>query len=103
MICHFCKYEHDNDGDQYGCPNCHGEGLTMDADMYKENCINVEYTIIGDQDFTPTGLGRDVYEIEIDRVSAYDEDLKQWVDVPRSMWGIFGTDWMTRQIEERGE
>jgi hypothetical protein len=39
MICPFCKYEHDNEGDRYGCPNCHGEGLkkpkSRAADMKK--------------------------------------------------------------------
>lgn len=28
MRCPFCNYEHDNEGDRYGCPNCHGEPLT---------------------------------------------------------------------------
>ena len=27
MICSFCSYQHDNEGDRYGCPNCNGEGL----------------------------------------------------------------------------
>ncbi len=27
MICPFCEHEHENTGDRYGCPNCHGEGL----------------------------------------------------------------------------
>ena len=25
MICSFCGYEHDNQGDIFGCPNCCGE------------------------------------------------------------------------------
>ena len=25
MICSFCGYEHDNEGDRFGCPNCCGE------------------------------------------------------------------------------
>ena len=27
MICKFCGYEHSNEGDYYGCPNCEGDGL----------------------------------------------------------------------------
>lgn len=36
MRCPFCQYEHDNHGDRYGCPNCHGEGLNMEINISKE-------------------------------------------------------------------
>ena len=29
MICGSCGHSHLNEGDRYGCPNCHGEGLNM--------------------------------------------------------------------------
>ena len=29
MICSFCSYQHDNEGDRYGCPNCEGRGLEV--------------------------------------------------------------------------
>lgn len=27
MRCPFCKYEHENEGDRYGCPNCEGQAV----------------------------------------------------------------------------
>lgn len=32
MICPFCSFRHDHEGDLYGCPNCLGEGLAYDDD-----------------------------------------------------------------------
>jgi hypothetical protein len=30
MICEFCEYQHDNEGDRYGCPNCCGGEYDID-------------------------------------------------------------------------
>jgi Zn finger protein HypA/HybF involved in hydrogenase expression len=30
MICEFCQYQHDNEGDRYGCPNCCGGEYDID-------------------------------------------------------------------------
>lgn len=35
MQCPFCDCDHCPEGDRYGCPNCHGEGLESDA----ANCL----------------------------------------------------------------
>jgi len=33
MICPFCNYEHENENDRHGCPNCGGE---ISTDIIKE-------------------------------------------------------------------
>jgi len=36
MICQFCNYKHDNEGDLYGCPNCEGKQVKSKAELMKE-------------------------------------------------------------------
>ena len=33
MRCPFCQYEHDNEGDLYGCPNCEGESMSAKIEV----------------------------------------------------------------------
>lgn len=37
MICPFCNYNHNNEGDRYGCPDCLGEGLEENDMTAKTN------------------------------------------------------------------
>lgn len=40
MICEFCRYEHDNEGDRYGCPNCCGGDYEIEDDE-QENGMRI--------------------------------------------------------------
>ena len=44
MICQFCEYEFPDGLGKYGCPNCHGEGLSED-DTEACTCFHTEKDI----------------------------------------------------------
>ena len=45
MICEFCQYEHDNEGDRYGCPNCLGGEVEINSDEDPETVANSQSLI----------------------------------------------------------
>ena len=46
MICPFCNYEHSNEGDRYGCPDCNGDGLEDEPEKESEDISPKELDVV---------------------------------------------------------